>query len=89
MEISSELSDNIMNLKPMQFTFKADNKSQVHYGFIAQEFETQFPNLVSSNQDNQSMHKSINYLEIVPLLVGKLQKMQSEIDELKTQLSNK
>ena len=88
-EISSELSDNIMNLKPMQFTFKADNKSQVHYGFIAQEFETQFPNLVSSNQDNQSMHKSINYLEIIPLLVGKLQKMQSEIDELKTQLSNK
>lgn len=90
-EISSELSDNIMSLKPMQFTFKADNKGQVHYGFIAQEFETYFPELVSSKQENQSMHnvKAINYLEIIPLLVGKLQKMQTEIDELKRQLQNK
>lgn len=90
-EISHELSENIMNLKPMQFTFKADAKGKVHYGFIAQDFETYFPNLVSSKQENQSMHSvmAINYLEIIPLLVGKVQQMQTEIDELKKQLQNK
>lgn len=90
-EISHELSENLMSVKPMQFTFKADNKSQVHYGFIAQDFETYFPDLVSSKQENQSMHnvKAINYLEIIPLLVGKMQEMQKEIDELKKQIHNR
>jgi hypothetical protein len=30
--------------------------------------------------------KAINYLEIIPLLVDKIQMMQKEIDELKTHI---
>lgn len=87
-EISQELSDNIMNLKPIQYTFKSDIKSekQVHYGFIAQDFEILFPELVSTKPGKLENIKAINYLEIIPLLVGKLQKMQNEIDELKRQI---
>jgi hypothetical protein len=87
-EISEDLSDNIMRLKPIQYTFKSDNKrnKQVHYGFIAQDFEAFFPELVSIKPDKKENIKAINYLEILPLLVGKIQKMQNEIDELKNQL---
>ena len=85
-EISHDLSDNIMKLKPTQFTFKSDNKKQIHYGFIAQEFEEFFPDLVCSKPDKKDTIKGINYLEILPLLVGKIQKMQNEIDELKQQM---
>jgi hypothetical protein len=101
--ISSELSDAIMNLKPSQFTFKTDKTKQVHYGFIAQEFEEHFPELVTikpnpilspsmspsmSPSINSQNIKAINYLEILPLLVHKVQSMQQEIDELKAIISN-
>uniref|UniRef100_A0A6C0I8L9 Peptidase S74 domain-containing protein n=1 Tax=viral metagenome TaxID=1070528 RepID=A0A6C0I8L9_9ZZZZ len=95
-KISSELSDVIMNLKPTQFTYKSDTQNQVHYGFIAQEFEEHLPELVTikpnpNSNFNPTMTKSmetnnikaINYLEVLPLLVHKIQNMQKEIDELK------
>ena len=89
-EISSELTDSLINLKPVQYTYKAakeDNK-KIHYGFIAQELETILPELVVTKPDisNSNEIKAINYLEIIPLLVSKLQKMQTEIDSLKIQL---
>lgn len=94
-EISTEFSDNIMKLKPTQFTFKTDLTKKIHYGFIAQEFETQFPELVVNKPDNNNNHyhihhkrdiKAINYLEVIPLLVSQIQKMQNEINELKLQI---
>ena len=95
-----------MKLKPSQFTFKSDKANQVHYGFIAQEFEEHFPELVtikpiSNLNPNPNMSpsknpitansqniKAINYLEILPLLVHKVQSMQLEIDELKAIINN-
>jgi len=91
-EISSELTDNLINLKPVQYTYKSDKAieedKKIHYGFIAQELETVFPELVVTKPDisNSDHIKAINYLEIIPLLVGKLQKMQTEIDNLKLQI---
>ena len=93
--VSTEFSDNIMKLKPTQFTFKTDLTKKIHYGFIAQEFETQFPELVVNKPDNNNNHyhihhkrdiKAINYLEVIPLLVSQIQKMQNEINELKLQI---
>jgi len=84
--LDTELTNKLMNLKPAEFTFKADKQpvKQKHYGFIAQEFEKEFPELVTVKPDmNVNNLKSINYLEIIPLLVGKIQDMQKEIDELK------
>ena len=75
-----------MNLKPSQFTFKSDPLKKVHYGFIAQEFETIFPELVTSKPGPIANIKAINYLEVIPLLVSKIQKMQNEIDKLKQQI---
>jgi hypothetical protein len=89
-DISTELSDNIMKLKPVQYTFKSDFKKDklVHYGFIAQDLEVLFPELVSTKPGKPEKVKAINYLEIIPLLVGKMQKMQNEIDELRGLLQN-
>lgn len=89
-EISSELTDSLINLKPVQYTYKADKEEdkKIHYGFIAQELEKVLPELVVVKPDisNSDDIKAINYLEIIPLLVGKLQKMQTEIDNLKIQI---
>ena len=62
---------------------------KLHYGFIAQEFEEHFPELVVSKVDKDIANlKAINYLEMIPLLVHQVQQMQKEIDELKDQLTN-
>ena len=82
--IDSSLSDKLMNLRPTEFTFKDDKNHKKHYGFIAQEFENEYPELIASKPDQNIKNlKSINYLEIIPLLVGKVQDLQKEIDELK------
>ena len=77
-----------MNLKPSKFTFKDDPTNHNHYGFIAQEFENEYPDLISVKPDkNMANIKAINYLEIIPLLVSKIQMMQTEIDELKAKVN--
>jgi len=89
-EIPSKLTDSLTSLNPVQYTYKSlkEEDKKIHYGFIAQELETILPELVVTKPDisNSNEIKAINYLEIIPLLVGKLQKMQTEIDSLKIQL---
>jgi hypothetical protein len=86
--IKDELTNKIMKIKPMQYSFKDDRQKKIHYGFIAQEFEEEFPELVAIKPDKTKQNlKSINYLEIIPLLVNKVQMMQKEIDQLKDKIN--
>ena len=86
--IDISLSNKLLNLKPSEFTFKADKTQKKHYGFIAQDFEIEYPELIAAKPDNNIKNlKSINYLEIIPLLVSKIQEMQREIDTLKKSIT--
>ena len=76
-----------MNLQTNEFTFKDDLSKQIHYGFIAQDFEKEYPELVFTKPNKKLNNiKAVNYLEIIPLLVNKIQLMQKEIDDLKDKL---
>jgi len=87
-KIDEEISDKLMDLKPSSFIFKDDPKNKTHFGFIAQELEELYPSLIENKPDTKySNLKAINYLEIIPLLVNKIQKMQKEIDELKEKIN--
>ena len=51
---------------------------------IANELELFFPHLVSEIiEDDGSVTKSVNYIDMIPILLCKIQKMQTEIDILK------
>ena len=52
---------------------------QKHYGLSAQELQKVYPELVSEGQDG---YLSVNYVELVPLLLRCIQEMQQEIEEL-------
>jgi hypothetical protein len=92
--VPPNMCDNLDYLNVVEFNFKDDKCKKIHYGFIAQEVSKQLPELVTTipkikNDDNDcEIHNilAINYLEIVPLLVAKIQKMQKEIDILKSQI---
>lgn len=88
-DLSEDITKSILKIRPTQFVFKSDIMKKLHYGFIAQEFEEHFPELVVSKVDKDIANlKAINYLEMIPLLVHQVQQMQKEIDELKDQLTN-
>ena len=87
LDISDEMVDKIMKLRPVQYVLNHDLSKKSHYGFIAQELEEHLPELVLNIPNKNLINmKGINYLEILPLLVYKIQKMQNEIDFLKEQL---
>ena len=70
----------IDKLAPKQYNFK-QNPEALHYGFLAQEMASLFPNLVI----DASGTMVVNYLEIIPILVSKIHDLQNQVDQLKTQ----
>lgn len=88
-EISIEKSQSIMNLVPKQYTLNSDTTNTIHYGFLAQEMKEILPEMVTIKPDKTMNDiQAINYLEMIPLLVHKIQIMQGEIDALTLRLNN-
>ena len=44
------VNNEILNLSPVEFNFKSDESQKKHFGFIAQEMEKIFPDLVSNER---------------------------------------
>ena len=61
-------------------------KKQNEVGVIAQDVEKIYPEIIGSNNIG---YKTINYQEIIPLMLAKIKLMQEEIDELKIDKSSK
>ncbi len=53
---------------------------QKHYGFIAQELQEIYPDLVVEDEEG---FLGINYLEIIPLLVRSIQELKAEVNTLR------
>jgi len=83
--------DSILELNPVKYNYKSDENKKQHYGFIAQEVESYFPELITEiNIDsNDTPIKTVNYIELIPIMLSKMQEMQHEIDDLKTKYKNK
>ncbi|MBQ6186537.1 MAG: tail fiber domain-containing protein [Prevotella sp.] len=59
----------------------AEKEAQkLHFGLIAQELQTIYPNLVTEGQDGML---AINYVELVPVLIQSIKELKQEISEMK------
>ena len=74
-EIKSSI-ENIEKLRPVCFNWKKDNEKEI--GFIAQEVEEVFPNLVKSNQ-----YKTLKENKLIPYLVDCVKTLKYRIEKLK------
>jgi hypothetical protein len=86
--LTKSFCDNILNLMPKKYNFINDENKKERYGIIAQELEEFFPELITNTEieDTDNTVKSIktvNYLELIPIMIVKMKEMQNEIDELK------
>lgn len=53
-----------------------------HYGVSAQELQEIYPDLVLEGQDG---YLTVNYVELVPILIRSIQELKQELDEMKGQ----
>jgi hypothetical protein len=81
--LTKEEISNLMYINPQKYNFIKDKTKKNHYGVMAQELEIYFPDLVTTIQGEAEDTKSVNYIELIPILLSKIQHMQSEIDEMK------
>lgn len=51
-----------------------------HYGFVAQQLQEIFPDVVRQGQDG---YLGVNYIEMIPLLLRSIQELKQEVNEMK------
>jgi len=73
----------IENLEGVSFNWKEGGEKSI--GLIAQNVEKVLPELVLTDNDG---YKSIQYANLVAVLIEAVKEQQKEIDELKNQLNN-
>jgi len=81
--ITREKTDNLLNLNAVSYKLKEDLTAKEHFGFIAQEIEKFYPELVKNSEMG---YKIVNYIELIPILVSKIQDLNKEVQELKQKL---
>jgi hypothetical protein len=69
-------SEKLAQLRPVSFSYKTEPGS-THYGLIAEEVEKVMPELVV--RDEQNRPESVQYLELIPLLLQERHEMQTEL----------
>lgn len=79
--INEDSIDKLFTINPITYSYKNDHSNKKHYGILAQDVEKVFPELIENN--NISGYKTVNYQELIPIMLSKMKKMQDEIDELK------
>lgn len=73
-----------LQLKPVTYTWNKAGKDKggndkIQYGFIAQEVEKAIPDAVFTDKDG---YKSVNYIEVIPVLTQKIKDQDQIIKEL-------
>ena len=70
----------IDNFKPVEFKYitSQSNSDKTHYGLIAQDIQPYLPDLVDSN----GSYLSVNYIELIPILLSKIQQLEKRVSEL-------
>ena len=67
-------------MKPIKYLNKKSGATEI--GFIAHELQEVFPYLVTGEKDG-SETQTVNYIGIIGILVQEIQKLKSEVSELK------
>ena len=97
----SQATETLNKLNPVTYEFRSEEFPDLklsegqRWGLIAQEVEAVLPDLVSSNGNAQHVNgkemsiKSVNYIDLIPMLVKAIQEQSAEIALLKAKIEAK
>ena len=79
--IDAETSSKILSVTPVQYHFKdtIETNLRIHYGLDVDEMKKKFPDLVYEGNEGEI---SINYVELIPLLVQTVQELSAKVEKL-------
>ena len=77
-ESPSLVTQRLLKLEGVKYQFRADEEGKDHIGFIAQDVEALFPELVM--QDEEGTY-SVNYSGLIPVLVEGVKEQQEIMDQ--------
>lgn len=83
--IQLEMGDylNIYKVKTYQYAYKTDQTNRSHYGVMAQEMKEFYPDMVMGSDEEGY---SVNYTEMIPLLIRAVQDQKQTIESLENKL---
>ncbi|MBC7848663.1 MAG: tail fiber domain-containing protein [Chitinophagaceae bacterium] len=76
----------VVQMRPVSYNWK-DKSSSSKIGLIAQEVKKIVPEVVTGNENVESL--GMNYAELVPVLINAIKELKAEVDELKKKLDTK
>jgi Chaperone of endosialidase len=80
----SPVLTNLLQLRPVSYLMKEENpSSKFHFGFISQEVERIFPQVVNENKGIKVM----NYQALIPITIQAIKEQQQQIEELKNEIA--
>jgi len=78
-------SEKLLQLQPVTFAYKDDTHGATHYGLIAEQVATVYPELVTRTATGEV--QTVKYQELIPMLLNELQRQrqdfQRELAELR------
>jgi hypothetical protein len=74
-------SEKVLELRPVTFAYKDDARAVTHYGLLAEEVATVYPDLVTRSASGEV--QTVKYQELIPLLLNELQRQRQELVDLK------
>lgn len=74
----------LVSIKKGEKEIKYDPSQREHFGFLAQDVERVFPNLVDTNEKGE---KFVSYTEFIPLLVDGYNKQENELVMLQQRIA--
>ena len=81
-QVEDVVKNDTATIRVQHFSKDVDLKQQ-HYGFLAQELQKLFPELVQKEGDG---YLSVNYIELIPIMVQALQELSAKVEEQDKQI---
>lgn len=75
----------IDKLKPVSFIYNTDKRERIHQGLIYEETVKILPEICEENKDGV---KTINYVELVPILLKETQELRKRVAELEKRVND-
>ena len=75
----------VLQMQGVKFDWKDEEKAKDNYGFIAEDVEKIFPNLIT--YDAKGKPEGIQYTKMTAVLLEAIKEQQIQIDELKSKLN--
>jgi hypothetical protein len=72
-------SEKVLDLRPVTFAYKDDAKAVTHYGLIAEEVATVYPDLVTRTASGEV--QTVKYQELISMLLNELQRQRHEFQQ--------